>query len=130
ESASHSAGTSRPSLNWSGSSTSKGVPNRVVLRLGAPRRHLLGIAGLPRDGERDVLLGERLQGRVGDEVLAGLEDAAGEAAEEKGQSLPLGGAVLEGDDHHGVILACFGGRRRSLLRPGIGACGTLEWLTA
>src|SRR5262245_55082103 len=69
---SHAGGTSRPSSNWSGSSASN-------------RRHLLLIARLALDGERNVLVGQRLQGRFGDDVLPGAEHATRKTAEQEGQ---------------------------------------------
>src|SRR5262249_33598332 len=86
-SASHSGGTSRPSLNWRGRSTSY-------------RRHLLLIARLALNGERDVLVGERFQSRFGHEVLPGADHATRETAEQVGQCALLRIPVGEHDRYH------------------------------
>src|SRR3972149_1332288 len=89
-SASHSAGTSRPSLNWSGSSTSN-------------RRHLLLIGCLALNGEGDVLVGERLKCRLRNQVLARCGDPTGEATQQEPERALLGLAVRECDGHHTLL---------------------------
>jgi hypothetical protein len=81
-SASHSSGTSRPSLNWSGSSTSN-------------RRHLLLIARLALYDEWVICLRQSLQSGFGNQMLPALEHAPGKAAEQEPQRLALGLAILE-----------------------------------
>src|SRR5208283_6222755 len=87
-SASHSGGTSRPSLNWRGSSTSN-------------RRQLLLIGGFSLDFKWDVLVGERFQSRFGNQMLARTKDPAGKTSEQKGQCPLFRLAVRECNRHHG-----------------------------
>src|ERR1022692_493106 len=94
-SANHSAGTSRPSLNWVGSSTSK-------------RRNLLRIRRLSLHSEGNVIVGKRRQRRLGNQDLAGLQRLAGEPAEQKSERFLSRGFVWERQDNHGAILRIHG----------------------
>jgi hypothetical protein len=68
---------------------------------------LLLISRLSLYVERDVLLGERREGGLGDQVFAALEYPARKATQKKGERFALGGAVIEGDlDHDGDPSAC------------------------
>lgn len=84
---SHSSGTSRPSLNWSGSSTSN-------------RCHLLLISRLTLHFKWDAFVRERFHRRLGYEMLATFEDAARETSQQKAESFPFRGAVFENDADH------------------------------
>src|SRR4051812_6206948 len=86
-SASNSGGTSRASLNWSGSSTSN-------------RRHLLLIAGLALHRERDPMVCERLERRFGHQMLPGLKHTSPKPPQQESQCFPLGLAVWKLDDDH------------------------------
>ncbi|MBM4071724.1 MAG: hypothetical protein FJ271_22780 [Planctomycetes bacterium] len=52
------------------------------------------------DHERDVGLGKRSHGRLGKDVLPGLEDFAGESSEQKAASLRLRFLVRKGNNNH------------------------------
>jgi hypothetical protein len=86
-SASHSSGTSRPSLNWSGSSTSN-------------RRHLLLIACLALYDKWNVRLRQRLQRRLRHQMLAPLKHATGKAAQQKAKRLSFSRAILKLNPNH------------------------------
>src|SRR3990172_150595 len=75
------------SLNWRGSSTSN-------------RRHLLLIGCLSLDGKWNILVGQRFQGGLGNQMLARTEDPARKAPEQKRQRSLLGFSVGERDRHH------------------------------
>ena len=52
------------------------------------------------DHEGDVGLGKRSHGRFGKDVLPGLEDFAGESAEQKAASLRLRFLIRKGNNNH------------------------------
>src|SRR5439155_11832328 len=82
-----SAGTSRPSLNWSGSSTSN-------------RRHLLLIRRLAISGERNVLFRACRQRFFRHKMFARLERAPREAAEKEPQRPLFGLTIRKRNGHH------------------------------
>jgi hypothetical protein len=61
---------------------------------------LLLITGFPLDGERNILVRQRFQGRFGDKVLSGAEHSTRETAKQVSEGLLLCIPVREGNCHH------------------------------